>query len=240
MAYSDNISRLSRLTSILIKLQSGPYVSVNQLAKQFEVSKRTIYRDLQALEKAGVPLISIEGRGHGIMEGYTIPPLMFTESEANAIILGEKIIAKTKDESLIDEFRKAVDKIKSVLRHSEKEKVNFLSERTIIGRNWQDERTSNYLTEIQLALTHLKVLKLVYKKGGATETSRREVEPFAIYYNSEENWILIAWCRLRNDFRNFRVDRIQHLNLLSENFAPHKITMEEFVEMERKKHFMSQ
>ena len=113
MAYSDNISRLSRLTSILLKLQSKSFVSVEQLAEVYGVSKRTIYRDLGALEQAGVPLVAIEGKGYSIMEGYNIPPVMFTESEANALIFGEKLIAKTKDESLIQAFNKAVDKIKS-------------------------------------------------------------------------------------------------------------------------------
>ncbi len=70
MAYSDNISRLSRLTSILLKLQSNPFVNVNQLAEQFEVSKRTIYRDLDSLEKADVPIIATEGKGYSLMKGY--------------------------------------------------------------------------------------------------------------------------------------------------------------------------
>jgi len=96
------------------------------------VSKRTIYRDLDALEQSGIPIVTIEGKGYGIMEGYLVPPVMFTESEANAIIFGEKLIAKTKDQSLINEFTTAIEKIKSVLRNSEKEKLEFLSERTII------------------------------------------------------------------------------------------------------------
>lgn len=237
MAYSDNISRLSRLTSILLKLQSKPIVSVNQLAEHFEVSKRTIYRDLSSLEQAGVPIVPIEGKGYSLMSGYNIPPVMFTESEANAVIFGEKLIAKTKDESLINEFNNAVDKIKSVLRNSEKEKVDFLSNRTIIGKNWHDERTSNYLSEIQKALTNFHVLKIEYQKHADTSASQRSVEPFAIYHNTSENWVLIAWCRLRNEFRNFRIDRIKKLTNLTEKFPPHKITMEQYVEIQRKKHF---
>ena len=237
MAYSDNISRLSRLTAILLKLQSKPFVSVEQLSEQFEVSKRTIYRELNALEGAGVPIVQEEGKGYSIMEGYNLPPIMFTETEANAIIFGEKMIAKTKDESLIREFNKATDKIKSVLRTSEKEKAEFLARRTIIGKNWQEERTSNYLSEIQKALTNYTLLKIEYLKEEATDPTVREVEPFAIYHNPAENWVLIAWCRLRKDFRNFRVDRIQKLINQSVQFAPHKMTLEEYVEIQRKKHF---
>lgn len=237
MAYSDNISRLSRLTSILLKLQSKSFVSVSHLAEVYGVSKRTIYRDLDSLEQAGVPLVAIEGKGYSIMEGYNIPPVMFTESEANALIFGEKLIAKTKDESLIQEFSKAVDKIKSVLRNSEKEKVDFLAKRTIIGKNWQKERTSNHLSNIQKALTHFQVLLIEYKKEDDSKSTSREVEPFAIYHNTTENWILIAWCRLRKEFRNFRVDRIQQLMPQLEQFTPHEMTLDEYVEIQRKKHF---
>lgn len=237
MAYSDNISRLSRLTSILLKLQAKSFVSVNQLAEAYEVSKRTIYRDLSSLEQAGVPVVAIEGKGYSIMEGYNIPPVMFTESEANALIFGEKLIAKTKDESLIHEFNSAVDKIKSVLRNSEKIKADFLAKRTIIGKNWQEERTSNHLSQIQKALTNFQVLKIDYNKEGDLNSTTREVEPFAIYHNTAENWVLIAWCRLREEFRNFRVDRIQKLTGQFEKFTPHKMTLEEYVEIQRKKHF---
>lgn len=225
------------MTAILLKLQSKPYVSVKQLVGQFGVSKRTIYRDLTALEEAGVPIVPIEGKGFSLMEGYNIPPVMFTESEANALIFGEKMIAKTKDESLIQEFSKAIDKIKSVLRSSEKEKADFLANRTIIGKNWQEERTSTYLSDIQKALTHFKVLKIEYQKEGASQSTSREVEPFAIYHNTAENWVLIAWCRLRKAFRNFRLDRIQQMHFQPEKFSPHEMTLEEYVEIQRKKHF---
>ena len=72
-----------------MKLQSKPFVIVDKLAEQFEVSKRTIYRDLESLEKAGVPIIAVEGKGYSLMQGYYIPPVMFTESEANALIFGK-------------------------------------------------------------------------------------------------------------------------------------------------------
>ena len=236
MAYSNNISRLSRLTSILLKLQSRSFLAVDELAELFDVSKRTIYRDLTALKQAGVPILQVEGKGYTLMDGYNIPPVMFTESEANALIFGELLISKTKDESLILEFNKAVEKIKSVLRANEKEKVELLAHRTIIGKNWQNERTSNFLSNIQKALTNFQVLQVKYKKESANHATLRKVEPFAIYHNTAENWVLIAWCRLSDSFRSFRVDRIQDLKAQSEKFTPHTMTMAEYVEIQRKKH----
>lgn len=237
MSSPEKIPRLSRLTSLLLKLQAGAYISVGELSEQFEVSKRTIYRDLAALEEAGVPLVAEEGRGFSLMEGYRIPPVMFTESEANALIVAEKFIARTKDESLIREFTKAIDKIKSVLRNEDQQKSKFLSERVIIGKNWENTRNSSFLSEIQGALTNHNPLSIEYQKKESTELSSRVVEPFAIYHNTSDHWVLIAWCRLREDFRNFRLDRIQSLRTQNETFEPHPLTLEEYVEIQKEKHF---
>ena len=231
----DHIPRLSRLTAILLRLQSRPYVTVKQLSEQFEVSTRTIYRDLLSLEQAGVPIVSLEGKGFSLMEGYNIPPVMFTESEANALIIAEKIIEKTKDESLIQEFHKAIEKIKSVLDPDEQEKSAFLSQRTIIGKNWHNQTNSSWLSEIQQALTNRNVLLIDYQKRDADTITKRVVEPFAIYNNTAENWVLIAWCRLREDFRTFRLDRIKKLHVHSDTFPPHKITLAEYIGMQEEK-----
>ena len=236
MAYSDKLSRLSRLTSILLKLQAKSCISVVRLSEEFQVSPRTIYRDILSLGQSGVPVVSVEGKGYALMEGYTIPPVMLTESEANALIIAEKMISKTKDESLIVEFSKAIDKIKSVLRSTEKQKSNFLLERTIIGKNWDNTYTSSYLSDLQKALTNFSLIKIAYKKEQELTTTIRTVEPFAIYHNTSENWVLIAWCRLRNDFRTFRVDRISRLEVLQDKFSPHRISLDDYIETQRKKY----
>ncbi|WPR70343.1 YafY family protein [Flavobacterium sp. NG2] len=236
MAYTDNISRLSRLTAIHLKLQSNLYVSVEQLSEQFEISKRTVYRDLAALEQANVPIVAVEGKGYTLMDGYKIPPVMFTESEANALIFAEKMMAKTKDESLINEFNKAINKVKAVLRKDEKTKADFLSQRTVIGKNWENEKTSNFLSTIQGALTNFDVLKIGYQKEFETKSNLRDIEPFAIYHSFSEDWIVVAWCRLRNEFRNFRIDRMKTVVVLQQKFEPHIMTMEEYGEIQRKKY----
>ncbi|GGX29356.1 helix-turn-helix transcriptional regulator [Aquimarina muelleri] len=235
MAYTDNISRLSRLTAIHLKLQSNLYVSIEQLSEEFNISKRTVYRDIVALEKANVPIISVEGKGFTLMDGYKIPPVMFTESEANALIFAEKMMAKTKDESLIKEFNNAISKVKAVLRNDEKIKADFLANRTVIGRNWQNEKTSNFLSVMQRALTNFNVLKITYQKESDTQPILREIEPFAIYHSFSEDWIVIAWCRLRNEFRNFRIDRMKTIISLPEKFEPHQFTIEEYWLTQQKK-----
>ncbi|WP_255577376.1 YafY family protein [Elizabethkingia sp. JS20170427COW] len=88
----NDLKRLSRLTAILTKLQTKRLLTASFLAEKFNVSTRTIYRDIKALEDAGVAIITEEGKGYSLMEGYKIPPIMFTENQANALILAEQLV----------------------------------------------------------------------------------------------------------------------------------------------------
>ena len=97
----QNTPRLSRLSAILIMLQSKKIVTATQIAKKFNVSTRTAYRDVKALEVSGVPLFTEEGKGYALMSGYTLPPVMFTEEEANALITAENMVSRNKDQSLV-------------------------------------------------------------------------------------------------------------------------------------------
>jgi len=232
----NDTKRLSRLTAILTQLQTKKILTASELANKFSVSNRTIYRDIKALEQAGVPILTENGKGYTIMEGYRIPPVMFTESEANALITAEQLIIKNKDASFVKEYTEALNKIKSVLRNTTKDKANLLSNRIVFRHNSDNDRTSNYLSTLQLALTNFNLTKIKYHSPDTDQTTERTIEPFAIY-STQENWLLIAFCRLRKDFRAFRLDRIQSLNILTEKFEPHKITLQEYFEICKVKYF---
>lgn len=105
--------------------------------------------------------------------------------------------------------------MKAVLKYSLKDKVNLLSERTRFERNVNRERNSNNLSDLQFALTNHILIKIEYsnEKG---ENSTRTIEPFALL--NTENWLLVAYCRLRKEFRYFRLDRIQKMEYLQEYF----------------------
>ena len=204
------------------------------MANKFTVSTRTIYRDIKALEQAGIPILTEEGIGYSLMEGYRLPPIMFTESEANALITAQQLILKNKDVSFVNEYTNAIQKIKSVLRNQTKEKTNLLADRIVFRQNSDNQKTSNYLTTLQLALTNFQVVEIGYSSLDANEKTSRKIEPFAIY-STQENWILIAFCRLRNDFRSFRLDRIEKLFLTNESFEPHDLSLKEYFEICRQK-----
>ncbi|AOM80686.1 DNA-binding transcriptional regulator [Pedobacter steynii] len=219
--------RLSRLTAILTQLQSKRLSTATDLAKKFQVSIRTIYRDIRALEEAGIPVFTEEGKGYSLVEGYRLPPVSFTESQANALITAEQLVLRNKDASFVREYTDAITKIKAVLLHNTKDKADLLSKRIAIRNNLENSSTSNNMSSIQLALTNFNLLQISYQAADQENKVQRTVEPFAIY-STQENWILIAFCRLRQDYRAFRLDRISQLEILQEHFEPHKMTLPEY------------
>jgi predicted DNA-binding transcriptional regulator YafY len=224
---SDNdTKRLSRLTAILTQLQTKRILTSTYLSEKYGVSVRTIYRDIRALEKSGVPILTEEGKGYTLMEGYRVPPVMFTENQANALILAEQLVLKNKDTSFIKDYSEAIEKIKAVLGYTVKDKANLLAERTRFNQNLNNERNSNNLSELQFALTNYLVTNIDYTNE-KNKTSSRLIEPFALL-STQENWLLVAWCRLRKDFRYFRLDRIKKMQILTEKFTPHKLTLQEY------------
>ncbi|MEQ8808180.1 MAG: HTH domain-containing protein, partial [Imperialibacter sp.] len=104
---ADDKPRLARLTAILTQLQSKPLVTATDIAKKHQVSIRTVYRDIRTLEQSGIPIITQEGRGYSIMEGFKLPPVMFTEEEASAIVIAGKLIRANKDRSLVEHYESA-------------------------------------------------------------------------------------------------------------------------------------
>lgn len=225
--------RLVRLTAIVTQLQSKRIVTATELAAKYKVSIRTIYRDIRTLEQSGIPIYAEEGKGYSLVDGYKLPPVMFTEEEANALITAEQIVNKNKDISFIEKYSSAVEKIKSVLKYSQRDKSSLLTERLDIRTNLEKHVTSNHLMQLQIALTNYKLLQISYLSLQNVKT-KRTIEPFALIHNND-NWVLIAFCRLRKDFRAFRVDCIQQLVMLSTSFDPHKLTLQEYFDMARKK-----
>lgn len=226
--YDTETKRISRLTAILTQLQTKRLLTATELADKFSVSVRTIYRDIRTLERAGVPVVTEDGKGYTLMEHYRLPPVTFTESEANALITAEQLVLKNKDASFIKAYSEAITKIKAVLKQTVKDKANLLAERVQIIQNTNNERTSSNLSALQFALTNFHLTAITYTNE-ANKTTNRVVEPFAIL-STQENWLVLAWCRLRNEFRFFRLDRIKKLEVLTEKFEPHKMTLQEYFE----------
>lgn len=221
--------RISRLTTILTQLQSKRIVTAKQLAEKHNVSVRTIYRDIRTLEKSGIPIVTEEGKGYSIMDGFHLPPVLFTEDEANALITLEQLALKNKDLSLVKNIISSIEKIKAILRYSQKGNADLLANRIYFSGNNNEEKTSDNLMQIQSAITQFKVLIMTYYSSENKKTTRK-IEPFAIY-SIHGDFLLIAFCRLRNDFRHFRIDFIENLVIDEcETFKPHNMTIKEYFE----------
>lgn len=216
------MNRIDRLTAILIQLQTKKVVKAQEIADRFEISLRTVYRDVQALMEAGVPIGSEAGKGYFIVDGYHLPPVMFTQDEASAMLLAGKLVEKMGDKSVRQAFDSALQKVKAVLNETEKDHLQNLEPhieiylRSRYEHRERDGFPDHFLTEIQRALAKKQVLIIDYSNN-KDEVTRREVEPIGIFYYSMA-WHLIGWCRLRNDYRDFRSDRIKHLESTSQTF----------------------
>ena len=226
--------RLTRLTNILLQLQSRQLVTAQSLANKYDVSIRTIYRDIKTLERSGVPITTIEGKGYQLMEGYQLPPVMFSEAEANALITAEKFMQQNKDQSLVENYQTAITKIKAVLRPPQKVHTALLAERIQVRTNQTKERNSNYLIQLQSAITQYQSHRMVYRSL-QEHTTERIIDPFALFH-TKENWVLVAFCQKAKDYRSFRLDRIQKLKSINQHFTPHNMTLQGYFEHCRKKY----
>lgn len=119
------------------------------------------------------------------------------------------------------------------MRQTTKDNANLLSDQIAISQNNFYDITSNYLSSLQLAITNFNLTIIEYQKLDGSETTKRTVEPFAIL-STQENWLLVAWCRLRKEFRVFRLDRIKNIQIQNEKFEPHKITLKEYFTLSKK------
>lgn len=221
------MNRLERITTILLLLQSRKKITAQQLADRFQTSVRTIYRDVRVLEEAGVPVGAEAGVGYFLSEGYSLPPILFTKEEAAAMITGEKLLQHFADVSINKEFASAMNKVRAVLRSSDKDFVEMLEENISVhriqsGTQTSDDFPNRFMSSIQVALVKQQVLELEYYSHHSEQTTKRIIEPIGLSFLSG-HWHLFAWCRLRNDVRDFRSDRIKHLRMLEETYDKQKL-----------------
>ncbi len=225
------MNRIDRLTAILVQLQSKKVITAQEIADRFDISLRTVYRDVRSLEEAGVPLGAEAGKGYFIMDGYHLPPVMFTQEEANALILGAKLIEGHTDNSIKKHFTEAMLKIKSVLKSDDKEGLEKLESQisvSAIPHQENEDFPNNFLSTIQKALIDQHVLEFKYFSNYTGNFNERQVEPIGLTFYGG-HWHLLAYCRLRKAPRDFRVDRLVRLTAQDERFEMDKKAIDGFM-----------
>ncbi|MBN2731470.1 MAG: YafY family transcriptional regulator [Balneolaceae bacterium] len=227
------MNRTDRLTAMIIYLQGRSRVTVEDLSERYDISKRTVYRDLRALQEAGVPIGSEAGKGYFIVKGYHLPPVMFDKNEAAALLAGERLMEKWSETKLSQSYTAALDKIRSVLRSREKEYLETLDQH-IKTFSFSDERAikTDYqvFVFLQDAVVNREVIAIKYYSPYKDQFTQRDVEPLGLLIRGNY-WYLAGWCRLRTDYRMFRVDRIEHYKKTGGRLAdPPEHTLQEFSE----------
>lgn len=209
----NKAGRLLKLLTILRARRSA--IVARSLAEQLGVSERTIYRDIQSLISSGVPVEGEAGVGYRLGTGATLPPLMFTEDEMTALILGVRMVQGWCDDELVSAAEAALRKICSVLP----DKTLHDRERetaTLLVPGLHRQQTTRFSGIIRQAIRHQLVLRLNYTAQDGKYTERK-VNPLGLLYWGAA-WTLLAWCQLRNDYRLFRLDRIDDIECMEEQF----------------------
>ncbi|HEX9132416.1 MAG TPA: YafY family protein, partial [Ktedonobacteraceae bacterium] len=237
------MNRTDRLLAIILELQGKGRQRAEDLAATFETSKRTIYRDILALGEAGVPIVSIPGRGYSLMKGYFLPPLSFTTDEATMLVLGSDLMAQSFDAQYRSAALAASSKIEAVLPEKLRDEVHYLQDsiRFVTTDAMERPVETEKLLQLRRAIIQRSTIRFCYftrhpsataevedESGVSTNhqtspaltapvQSTREADPYGLvhFFNA---WHLVAYCHLRQDIRNFRLDRIDDLVLLPKTF----------------------
>lgn len=211
------MNRTDRLLAIVLELQGRGRVRAEDLARHLEVSKRTIYRDVFALNEAGVPIVSTPGQGYTLMPGYFLPPLRFSVDEAVMLLLGIDVMTQTFDPDLAGAADSAARKISAVLGEDVQSEVRFLRDHLrLVERDAGGEEIRGKLRTLRQATLERRTVEFLYQKPRADEETRR-VQPHGLY-RLNTVWLLAAFDPERADLRNFRLDRMEHLRILPEQF----------------------
>jgi predicted DNA-binding transcriptional regulator YafY len=219
------VRRADRLFQIVQILRRRRLTTARHLAESLEISERTVYRDIRDLAASGVPIEGEAGVGYRL-RGFDLPPLMFNREEVEALVLGARIVQSWTDPELARAASEALAKIEAALPRDRSHLVDG-TPLFAPSDHWRVE-TAVDLPTLRQAIRDSRKLRFRYIDAGGTQ-SERTVRPLGLSFYGPV-WILAAWCELRQDFRAFRVDRIQDLEVLPGSFSPEPgRTLQDFI-----------
>ena len=199
------MNRIDRLFGILVLLQSKKYVTAETISEKFGISVRTVYRDIKALCEQGIPVSFEQPKGYFIVQGYFLPPVSFSFEEASSLLLMENLVYGFADRSVHKHYSSALNKIKAVLRTSQKEKLETLGQNIRLQLPSCINNDFDYLTILQEAISSKRIVEMEYKNNN-NEVSKRTIEPIGLIFYAF-SWHVIGWCHMRQDYRDFKIVR---------------------------------
>ena len=204
--------RLFQIVNVLRRRRTA--TTATHLAERLGVSERTVYRDIRDLILAGTPIDGEAGVGYRIRPGYDLPPLMFDRDEIQALVLGARIVRQFGDPALARASDAILGKVAAIVP---KDLAPLVAEtRLFVPSTIGAGKSADALTLAREALIARRKLELSYATADGAAT-KRTVRPLGIFFWGR-TWTLAAWCELRQDFRNFRLDRIAASTMLDETF----------------------
>jgi len=202
------MSRSERLLELIQTLRRYRRpVSGQTLADETNVSLRTLYRDIATLQAQGADIEGEPGMGYILKPGFLLPPLMFSEDEIEALVLGSRWVANRTDSDLSRAAANVLAKIAAVLPDDMKPKLE--SSNLLVPPSWNDVKDVVDLSLVRKAIRNEHIVEIGYVDAAGVPTERR-IWPFALGFYDRVR-VVAAWCEMRNDFRNFRTDRIQRM-----------------------------
>lgn len=224
-----DLNRIDRISALLVQLQSRPIVKASEMAERYEVSLRTIYRDMHTLSEAGIPICGNAGVGYSLVEGYRLPSLMFTKEEAIAFLTAEKIIEQLTDTQNSNSFRQGMDKIRAALRAVDKKYLHDMDDAiTVYKSRNSGESLPNLMQIILSSINDKLIIEIDYTNADECK-STRALEAVGISY-SHPRWYLVAWCHLRKEYRMFRLDRISNIKTVDNKHTKVHPSLESLLE----------
>lgn len=187
-------------------LQTKKFITAEKISEKFKISKRTVYRDVKAICEQGIPVGVEPAKGYFIVDGYFLPPVLFNNDEANALLLTESLVRGFADKSIIKHYSNALDKIKAGLKQVDKDKLEKMQDTIKLQLPARLENDFEYLSILQATISDKKIIHIQYKNN-KEELSGREIEPIGLIFYAF-SWHLIAWCHERKAYRDFKVSRI--------------------------------
>lgn len=223
------MNKFDRVISTLILLQTKKILKASSISERFGISLRTVYRDISTLKNAGIPIIGDPGIGYSIMDGYRLPPIMFNEGEALALLTAEKFIGKITDKTTQASYSEAMTKIKATLRSTDKQSLAVLED-SISFSSYQLWENKAYLQDLFKSIAAKTVLKIEYQKADGS-TSNRKIESIGCYHQYND-WYLVAYCQNKTAYRTFKVNRIVHLQVLEQHFDTEHISLQAYIDQQ--------
>lgn len=208
--------RADRLFELVLLLRRGPVITATDLARELQVSERTIYRDVQALILSGVPVEGEAGIGYVLRRGFELPPLMFTLEEAKALALGVRMVRAWGDEALQQSAQRVLDKVSAVVSPDAQAGLN---DPTLAVPDFHvPKQVRETLALVRDGINSHRKVRFHYTRADGQQRTRT-VRPLGLFYWGR-TWSFASWCEYRKGFRNFRIDRMQDTRLLKSTFTP--------------------